>query len=106
MEMKKPLKRLLDTRNRNWSTSGPIQWQLDEDDDLKNSIHFWTRRVYLLETIYLGLQWIDYLSSHNKQNKQKSLADQADICSSLMTTTESVMVEFIFVHKTGVRTKG
>ena len=61
MEMEWPPKRLLDVRDRNWPTSGPTAWQLDDDDDddddnndLKNSIHFCTGRVYLLETIYLG----------------------------------------------------
>jgi len=50
------------------------------------------------------------LSSHNKQNKNKSLADQTDLWNSLLTTIVSVttdtMVEFIFVHITGVRTQG
>ena len=58
MEMKRPPKRLLDVRDRNWPTSGPNACQLDaaaDDNDLKNSIHFCTGRVYLLETIYLGL---------------------------------------------------
>ena len=62
MEMKRPPKRLLDVRDRNWPTSGPTARQLDgdddddDDDDLKNSIHLCTGKVYLLETIYSGLQ--------------------------------------------------
>jgi hypothetical protein len=30
------LKRLLDTWNRNWSTSGPNPWQLHDDNDISN----------------------------------------------------------------------
>jgi hypothetical protein len=57
MEMKRPPKRLLDMQDRNWPTSGPTAWQLDDDDDddLKNSIDLCTGKVYLLETIYLDL---------------------------------------------------
>jgi len=29
----RPLKRLLDTWDRNGSTSGPTAWQIDDDDD-------------------------------------------------------------------------
>jgi len=70
MEMKRPLKRLLDVRDRKWPTSDPTAWQLDaaadDDNDLKKSTHFCTGRVYLLETVYLGRQKNDYLSSHSK----------------------------------------
>jgi len=29
----RPLKRLLDTWDRNGSTSGPVPWKIDDDDD-------------------------------------------------------------------------
>jgi len=29
----RPLKRLLDAWDRNWSTSGPTPWQIYDDDD-------------------------------------------------------------------------
>jgi len=32
----RPLKRLLDTWDRNWSTSGPNPWQLHDDNDISN----------------------------------------------------------------------
>jgi hypothetical protein len=38
---RRPLKRLLDTWDRNWSTSGPTAWQIydDDDDDDNDDMH-------------------------------------------------------------------
>jgi hypothetical protein len=48
----RPLKRLLDTWNRNGSTSGPTPWQIydeDDDDDVWKSGKFQILRVILNE---------------------------------------------------------
>ena len=46
----------------------------------------WSQFVRIIDVLL-------YLTSHNKQNKHKSLADQTDTYSSFMTTIESVTIE-------------
>ena len=50
----RPLKRLLDTRDRNGSTSGPSPWQIyDDDDSIRNS-----PVVHIMKEIYFNQSFL------------------------------------------------
>jgi signal transduction histidine kinase len=56
----RPLKRLLDTWDRNGSTSDPTPWQIyDDDDDDDNNDVIQTRCVYCSTSVFYVISWVD-----------------------------------------------
>jgi hypothetical protein len=48
----RPLKRLLDTWDRNGSTSGPIPWQIYDDDDAIEEVNERTHQLWAGPVLY------------------------------------------------------
>jgi hypothetical protein len=94
----RPSKRLLDTWDRNGSTSGPTPWKIDDDDDNNNNmLEIGVGRVFLQMQWFLSLSKMLWSNSVRRVTSQCFLGTFAKKMQNMVTTCFAM---FVSLHGT------